>query len=168
MITCLAKVNTCPMCRTLLAANKLIHVSDKIKVKKSEKKIQLPRKPEALLDFLLKNPTAKVLVFSRYENPFAILSTKCEESGIGVFILKGNKDCIANTIKEFESGKKRVLFLPTESAAAGINLVAASHVVLYHAMSTEEERQVVGRAYRLGRKEPLSVVRLVHQTETSG
>jgi len=168
MITCLAKVNTCPMCRTLLAANKLIHVSDKIKVKKNEKKIQLPRKPEALLEFLLKNPTAKVLVFSRYENPFAILSSKCEESGIGVFILKGNKDCIANTIKEFESGKKRVLFLPTESAAAGINLVAASHVVLYHAMSTEEERQVIGRAYRLGRKEPLSVVRLVHQTETSG
>jgi SNF2 family DNA or RNA helicase len=46
-----------------------------------------------------------------------------------------------------------------------MNLVQASHIVIYHAMTPEEERQVIGRAYRLGRKEPLSVVRLVHDAE---
>jgi SNF2 family DNA or RNA helicase len=166
MLTCLGKANSCPMCRSPIATNKLIHVSDKkpvVKVKKNS--VVLLRKPDALLDFIIKNPTAKMLVFSRYENPFATLSAKCEEAGINVFILKGNKDCIANTIKEFEAGTKRVLFLPTETAAAGMNLVQASHIVIYHAMTPEEERQVIGRAYRLGRKEPLSVVRLVHDAE---
>jgi SNF2 family DNA or RNA helicase len=154
------------MCRTEITANKLIHVSDKKPTKEKKTKQVYLRKPDALLDFIIKNPQAKILVFSRYENPFATLSMKCEEAGINVFILKGNKDCIANTIKEFESGTKRVLFLPTESAAAGMNLIAASHVVIYHAMTPEEERQVIGRAYRLGRKDPLSVVRLVHEAET--
>jgi SNF2 family DNA or RNA helicase len=166
MLTCLAKSQTCPMCRTEITANKLIHVSDKKPTKEKKTKQVYLRKPDALLDFIIKNPQAKILVFSRYENPFATLSMKCEEAGINVFILKGNKDCIANTIKEFESGTKRVLFLPTESAAAGMNLIAASHVVIYHAMTPEEERQVIGRAYRLGRKDPLSVVRLVHEAET--
>jgi len=166
MLTCLAKSQTCPMCRTEITANKLIHVSDKKPVKEKKTTQNYLRKPDALLDFIIKNPKAKILVFSRYENPFATLSMKCEEAGINVFILKGNKDCIANTIKEFESGTKRVLFLPTESAAAGMNLIAASHIVIYHAMTPEEERQVIGRAYRLGRKDPLSVVRLVHEAET--
>jgi SNF2 family DNA or RNA helicase len=165
MLTCLAKSQTCPMCRTEITANKLIHISDKKPTKEKKTKQIYLRKPDALLDFIIKNPTAKILVFSRYENPFATLSAKCEEAGINVFILKGNKDCIANTIKEFESGTKRVLFLPTESAAAGMNLIAASHIVIYHAMTPEEERQVIGRAYRLGRKDPLSVVRLVHEAE---
>ena len=168
MLSALARTSACPMCRTAITTNKLIHLSD-VKVKKKKEivfKTQLLRKPEALLDFIIKNPNAKILVFSRYENPFATLSLKCAEVGIGVFVLKGNKDCIANTIKEFEEGTKRVLFLPTEFAAAGMNLVAASHVILYHAMTPEEERQVIGRAYRLGRKEPLSVVRLVHEAET--
>jgi SNF2 family DNA or RNA helicase len=166
MLTCLAKQPTCPMCRAEITTNKLIHVSDKkIVKKKKDNKLILPRKPDALLDFILSNPTAKVLVFSRYENPFATLSSRCEEAGVGVFVLKGNKDCIANTIKQFEEGTKRVLFLPTETAVAGMNLIAATHVILYHAMTPEEERQAIGRAYRLGRKEPLSVVRLVHDTE---
>jgi len=167
MLSALTRTNACPMCRTEITTNKLILLSDvKPKKKKEVIKNQLMRKPDALLDFIIKNPTAKILVFSRYENPFATLSLKCAESGIGVFVLKGNKDCIANTIKEFEEGTKRVLFLPTEYAAAGMNLVAASHVILYHAMTPEEERQVIGRAYRLGRKDPLSVVRLVHEAET--
>lgn len=167
MLTCLGKSQTCPMCRSPITTNKLIHVSDKKAVVKAKKNIiELLRKPDALLDFIIKNPEAKILVFSRYENPFATLSEKCQKAGINVFVLKGNKDCIANTIKEFESGTKRVLFLPTETAAAGMNLIAASHIVIYHSMTPEEERQVIGRAYRLGRKDPLSVVRLVHEAET--
>ena len=91
----------------------------------------------------------------------------CEAEGITYHTLRGNKDVIASTIKSFEEGHKRVLFLPTESAGAGLNLVSASHVVLFHAMTPEEEKQVIGRAYRLGRTEPLQVLRLLYEGETS-
>ena len=42
----------------------------------------------------------------------------------------------------------------------------ASHVVLFHAMTPEEEKQAIGRAYRLGRKDPLHVLKLLHEGET--
>jgi SNF2 family DNA or RNA helicase len=48
-----------------------------------------------------------------------------------------------------------------------MNLVSASHVVLLHSMTQEEEKQVVGRAFRLGRTDPLQVVKLVHESEVS-
>jgi len=173
MLACLARKPACPMCRTSMSANSIIHLDEKnttnkTSSKKSKKAKQiLLRKPEALMHFLISNPSAKVLVFSRYENPFAGLAMRCNEAGIQVQVLKGNKDCIASSVREFEAGTKRVLFLHTHSVGAGMNLVGASHVVLYHQMTPEEERQVVGRAYRLGRQEPLRVIRLVHANEPS-
>jgi SNF2 family DNA or RNA helicase len=50
---------------------------------------------------------------------------------------------------------------------AGINLEAATHVVLYHRMNTELEKQVIGRAVRFERSAELRVVHLVHEAETA-
>jgi SNF2 family DNA or RNA helicase len=49
---------------------------------------------------------------------------------------------------------------------AGINLEPATHVVLYHRMNSELERQVIGRAVRFERAAELRVIHLVHETET--
>jgi SNF2 family DNA or RNA helicase len=155
----------CPMCRAPIQTNQLIRLVDEKKKlpKKLEKK--LLSKSKQLIKFLKENPEAKVLVFSRYENPFVSLEKDCDTIGISYQTLRGNKDVIANTVKSFESGEKRVLFLPTQTAGAGLNLVSATHVVLLHAMTPEEEKQVIGRAYRLGRQEVLKVVRLLHEGE---
>jgi SNF2 family DNA or RNA helicase len=162
----------CPMCRSTVAMNQLVRIVEQTKPKvsqkdkKSEKEPTLVSKPKQLLQFLKANPQARVLVFSRYENPFAQLERDCEEENISYHTLRGNKDAIASTIRAFERGEKRVLFLPTQTAGAGLNLVSATHVVMLHAMTPEEEKQVVGRAYRLGRTEPLRVVKLLHEGET--
>jgi SNF2 family DNA or RNA helicase len=50
---------------------------------------------------------------------------------------------------------------------AGINLEAATHVVLYHRMNTELEKQVIGRAVRFEREKELRIVHLVHDGETA-
>ena len=50
---------------------------------------------------------------------------------------------------------------------AGINLEAATHVVLYHRMNTELEKQVIGRAVRFERESELRIVHLVHDGETA-
>lgn len=172
VLASLSRNPSCPLCRTALSPGQLTRLTDESEKKKNKKnKVDqkkekvLLSKNKQLLKILQDNPSAKILVFSRYENPFSTLSMECLEAGIDYTILKGNKDCIANTIKQFETGEKRVLFLPTQTAAAGMNLVAASHVVLLHAMTPEEEKQVVGRAYRLGRTEPLNVIRLLHENE---
>lgn len=169
IIHSLSRVCTCPMCRGNIKPNELIKlVDEKKKEKSNKKKEQEPKilsKPKQLLKFLEENKEARVLVFSRYENPFVSLERDCEERGISYHTLRGNKDVIAATIKSFEKGEKRVLFLPTHSMGAGLNLVSATHVVLLHAMTPEEEKQAVGRAYRLGREQPLNIVRLLHQDE---
>lgn len=167
ILTSLTRGMTCPLCRADVKTNQLIQiVSDDTKKKKTKKDVsKLLSKPRALLKFLKENPEARVLVFSRYENPFITLERDCELEGITYHTLRGNKDTIAATIRAFEKGEKRVLFLPTESVGAGLNLVTASHVVLFHAMTPEEEKQAVGRAFRLGRTENLNIVRLLHENE---
>lgn len=159
---------SCPMCRSEVAMNQLVRLVDekKPKMKKKEPEPTLLSKPKQLLKFLKANPEARVLVFSRYENPFVQLERDCDAEEISYHTLRGNKDAIAATIRAFEKGEKRVLFLPTQTAGAGLNLVSATHVVLLHAMTPEEEKQVIGRAYRLGRTAPLKVVRLLHEGET--
>lgn len=168
ILTSLTKQATCPMCRSALTASKLTQLVEekpKKKAKAEKEEAKLLSKPKQLLKFLKEKPQAKVLVFSRYENPFVALEKDCENAGITYQTLRGNKDVIANIIKSFEAGEKRVLFLPTQTAGAGINLVGASHVVLLHAMTPEEEKQVVGRAYRLGRSQSLNVIKLLHDGE---
>jgi len=155
----------CPMCRTPIQTTQLTRLVEK-KTKKAKLESKLLSKSKQLLKVLQENPNARILVFSRYENPFVGLEQDCDAAGITYHTLRGNKDVIANTVKSFENGEKRVLFLPTQSAGAGLNLVSATHVVLLHAMTPEEEKQVIGRAYRLGRIEPLTVIRLLHEGET--
>lgn len=164
----LARNTDCPMCRTPILKGQLIQLVDSAPTTTTSvvKEEKLPTKQKALIQFLKTNPTARVLVFCRYENPFVQLEADCDLQGITYHTLRGNKDVIASTIRSFEKGEKRVLFLPTATTGAGLNLQSASHVVLLHAMTPEEEKQAVGRAYRLGRTEPLTVVRLLHEGES--
>ena len=158
----------CPLCRQKISAKEIKHLDpNKKTAKKDTKTPTLLSKSQQLMNLLKQNPTGRFLVFSRYDNPFNDLAMECATLGIQYDILKGNKDTIAHTIKQFESGKIRVLFLHTQTAGAGMNLVSASHVVLLHSMTQEEEKQVVGRAFRLGRTDPLQVVKLVHESEVS-
>jgi SNF2 family DNA or RNA helicase len=165
ILTSLTRNLTCPMCRAAIHTNQLVQIVDATAVKKKKESVKLLSKPKQLLKILIENPSAKVLVFSRYENPFLSLEKDCDMHGVTYHTLRGNKDTIASTIRSFEKGEKRVLFLPTSSVGAGINLVSATHIVLLHAMTPEEEKQAVGRAYRLGRTEPLHVIKLQHESE---
>jgi SNF2 family DNA or RNA helicase len=126
---------------------------------------QLLKKTDQLLELIRQKPNGKFLVFSRYDNPFLQITHEIESLNINVKEVKGNKDVIASTLKSFQNGSTKVLLLNSMQAGAGMNITAATDVILLHAMTHEEEKQILGRAYRLGRTEPLSVVRLLHPEE---
>jgi hypothetical protein len=128
---------------------------------------ELEKKPQALLRLLRENPNGRFLIFSRYDNPFDTIETAIEGMGLVVKQLKGNKDAIAATIKSFDSGAIRCLLLNSRFAGSGLNIIGATHVVLLHAMTHEEEKQILGRAYRMGRKGPLEFVKLLNKDEES-
>ena len=79
--------------------------------------------------------------------------------------MKGNKDVIQNTLTQFEKGSLRCLLLNSLQMGAGLTITSATHVILLHAMNLDEEKQILGRAYRLGRKDPLHFYKLVHSDE---
>lgn len=169
ILTSLTRQPSCPLCRANIHAGGLRNLATAPLAKNElidpTAGPQPLKKTEQLLELLQQKPDGKFLVFSRYDNPFLQITSELEGLNISVKQVKGNKDVIAATLKSFEAGKTKVLLLNSLEAGAGMNITAASDVILLHAMNHEEEKQILGRAYRMGRKDPLSVVRLLHPDE---
>lgn len=167
ILTSLTRQPTCPLCRATIAASGLRSLSTTAtnEIVNPDKPPELLRKTDQLLELIRTTQNAKFLVFSRYDNPFLQISQEIECMSIAVKQVRGNKDVIASTLKSFQKGETKVLLLNSIEAGAGLNITAATHIVLLHAMTHEEEKQILGRAYRLGRSEPLHVIRLLHPDE---
>jgi hypothetical protein len=175
LLLSMARNPECPLCRSKISpgsCTKLL-VAGTGNTIVEEDSASLPatnileKKPAALLRLMRDTPGGRFLIFSRYDNPFDTIETAVEGLGIKVKQLKGNKDAIAATLKAFDSGAIRCLLLNSRFAGSGLNIVGATHVVLLHAMTHEEEKQILGRAYRMGRKGPLHFVKLLNQGEES-
>ena len=161
----LSRIQGCPMCRSPIQVNTLQGVSELVASRPVTTRVAAPKKIDALLNLIRSHPTDRFLVFSRYENPFRLMQDTLEAERITVETVKGNKDVINNVLHKFDSGESRVLLLNSNHAGAGLNITSATYVVLWHAMTTEEEKQILGRAYRMGRTSPLNFVKLVHPDE---
>jgi SNF2 family DNA or RNA helicase len=164
----------CPMCRAKIhpsACTKFVKEGNTI-VEAAAAAEEAPEgellgKEETLLRLMRQNPEGRFLIFSRYDNPFEGIERRVTELGVVVRQLKGNKDAIAGTLKAFDGGSVRCLLLNSRFAGSGLNITAATHVVLLHAMTHEEEKQILGRAYRMGRKGVLNFVKLLNKGEES-
>lgn len=170
ILTCLTRNTACPMCRSEIKMKDLTKVVGKkeetaIVDGPAEPSDGLEKKPETLLRLFKDNPEGRFLVFSRYDNPFSAMENQIDALGVKVKQFKGNKDAIAATLRAFQGGDLRCLLLNSHYAGSGLNITAATHVVLLHAMTHEEEKQILGRAYRMGRTSPLHFIRLLHQDE---
>ena len=161
---CIAKTPKCPLCRTAIPSVSSLMViggGDAATTTVDE----LPTKGAALLH-LLQNagPDDRYLVFSAHEASFKglreMLGKRCE-------LLAGSAARVEKLRKQFRDGKVQVLCMNARHVGAGINLEAATHVVLYHKMNVELEKQVVGRAVRFERAADLRVIHLEHEGETT-
>jgi len=172
ILLCYTRNPTCALCRTpfqLKDLTKVVSNKEETVIVDSNTgtnpEDMLEKKPETLMRLFRDNPEGRFLVFSRYDNPFTAMETAIEGVGVNVKQLKGNKDAIASTLRAFQSGDIRCLLLNSHYAGSGLNITAATHVVLLHAMTHEEEKQILGRAYRMGRTGPLQFIRLLHSDE---
>jgi len=171
IINCIQRNPSCPLCRSSLDFKRLRQLEADGAEGSRENTIieqvpeRKPKKKDALLKLITENRTGRFLVFNRYDNPFLEIEGQLLERGIKVATVKGNKDHISSTLKQFEKGDIQVLLMNSMQAGVGMDLKSASHVVLMHLMKTEEERQIIGRAIRLGRNEQLNLVRLLHEGE---
>jgi SNF2 family DNA or RNA helicase len=122
-------------------------------------------KTEAFLKFVQANPNAKVLMFSGYDATFYGMEEKLSGANISFANVNGSNARITKMLKDFNAGKYSILFLNARNMGSGLNIDCATHVVLFHRMSSDLEAQIIGRAMRLGRTAPLEVVHLLHENE---
>jgi len=171
IIQCLQRASICPMCRSSLDFTKLRHIDLKERSENEETEDIMvtpvkPSKKDALFNLITESKGGRFLIFNRYDNPFYEIEEKLLEKGFRVASVRGNKDHVSSILKQFEKGEIQILLMNSMQAGAGMDLKSATHIVLMHQMRKEEEKQIIGRAIRLGRTEPLNLVRLLHDNET--
>lgn len=162
----LKRQNVCPLCRADIASINEIHVinSDANSIQQ-EKPNQPKTKIEEFINFVEQNPTAKILLFSGYDATFFQLTSELIHRNISHSAINGSTARVQKIINEFSSGNFRVLLLNSRHVGSGLNIVSATDVFLFHKMNSEMEKQIIGRAYRMGRTATLNVHHLLHANE---
>jgi hypothetical protein len=171
---CIAAKPACPLCRLPIASPRSLMVigesTESTGSTGSEHKESMgpPTKGAALLKILSESTEdQRFLVFSAHEASFKGLRELLSARGIRCELLQGSSNRVERLRSQFQDGTVRVLCMNARHVGAGINLEAATHVVLYHRMNVELEKQVIGRAVRFERSAELRVVHLVHEEETA-
>jgi Helicase conserved C-terminal domain/Zinc finger, C3HC4 type (RING finger)/SNF2-related domain len=156
----------CPLCRAAITSVGELHVvNKKANVIQEEPAAGPKTKMEEFMQFVEQNPNAKILLFSEYDASFFQLTQEMNRRNISFSAINGSTARISNILQSFAEGTYRVLFLNSRHVGSGLNIVSATDVFLFHKMSSEMEKQIIGRAYRMGRQQPLNVHHLLYQSE---
>jgi SNF2 family DNA or RNA helicase len=169
---CVTVKSSCPLCREKITnVRDVVVIGEPVVVASGAGQAPaaaLPAKGAALLKIITEAPaSARFLIFSAHERSFTGLADVLQARGISSAMMCGSSTHIEALRRRFQSGDLRVLCLNAKNVGAGLNLDAATHVILYHRMNTELERQVIGRAVRFERSASLRVVYLTHDGETT-
>jgi SNF2 family DNA or RNA helicase len=105
----------------------------------------------------------KLIVFSQYVETLRWISSHLDDVPHSIFhggLTEGERDAV---VEEFETADgPRVLLNSLRAGGVGLNLQAASHVMLYDRWwNPATEDQAVQRAHRFGRDRPLHVIKLL-------
>jgi len=156
----------CPLCRAgIISINEIHVINNEASIPISQPTNQQKTKIEEFINFVEKNPNSRILLFSGFDASFFQLTSEMEHRNITYSSINGSTARVQKIINEFSTGQYRVLLLNSRHVGAGLNIVAATDVFLFHKMNSEMEKQIIGRAYRMGRTLPLNVHHLLHSNE---
>ena len=109
----------------------------------------------------------KLLIFSEYSATFDKKYTDVlDKYDMKYTPLKGAITTVKNIIRQYKEENIDVLFLNSHYFGSGVNLENTTDIMIVHKMSPELENQVIGRAQRVGRVNPLNVWKLYYHHET--
>lgn len=130
-----------------------------------EKEIIGSGKTSALMDILepLLAEGHKVLVFSQFVKMLNLLEKEFEQASIPYHILTGQSTKREQIVQAFqEDPRASVFLLSLKAAGTGLNLTAASYVVLYDPWwNPAVEAQAIDRTHRIGQDRTVITYRLV-------
>ena len=122
-------------------------------------------KVDALLERLeeLRDEGQQVLVFSQFVRLLELIRTRLQAAGIRHLLLTGQTEDRAALVDKFQNDCTQTVFLLSLKAAGfGLNLTAASYVILCDPWwNPAVEAQAIDRTHRIGQTQPVVAYRLV-------
>lgn len=105
----------------------------------------------------------KVLLFSQFVSMLKIIREKLESMGLPYHWLTGASTNRAEIVRAFQEDDKASIFLLSlKAGGSGLNLTAASYVILYDPWwNPAVEAQAIDRAHRIGQTQPVMAYRML-------
>eukprot|EP00058_Branchiostoma_floridae_P018800 XP_002604289.1 hypothetical protein BRAFLDRAFT_125252 [Branchiostoma floridae] len=159
----------CAICRQLTATGDISYVSTEAKQQEDvDVKGSHSTKVEAVVRTLKlirqKDPTAKSLVFSTWQDVLDVVATALRENNMEYRAINGIHRFQENiTDFKYDSGIG-VLLLPLHTGSHGLNIIEATHVLLVEPIiNPAQEAQAIGRVHRIGQTKATVVHRFLVQ-----
>ena len=134
-------------------------------VTKTDDENTLLGKMENLVNLVKKDSNKRIMIFSEYESSLSNIRKELDDLNIKYSGIKGASSTIQGIISNFKDRKFNVLLLNAKHFGAGLNLQFTDEIIIYHRMSKDLEKQVIGRAQRLGRETSLRINYLCYDNE---
>jgi SNF2 family DNA or RNA helicase len=166
--------NACPLCKQSLSPSNMLVVTEsgpqetvQMEVKDVSTMIHKDNDKMTNLRNILSSiaEKQKILIFSSYENTFTNVIEVLQRMEMPYDYLKGNVNKIRCVLDEYRNGNLNVLLVNTNNYGSGLNLENTTDIIMFHRFDNEIEKQVIGRAQRYGRTQPLKVWYLLHENE---
>jgi hypothetical protein len=169
--------STCPLCRHPLTSDCFVYMKNTIQMMESIEDNHNQQQPVTTTDnnqdknggpmlskidtlsrILCSYPEGRFIIFSSYDDTFRHIRDVLKGYEIEYGEMSGKRhEHRSRVIREFKNNNINVLFMNSNHDGAGVNLQEATDIILYHEMSELIKTQIIGRAYRIGRKLPLRV-----------
>lgn len=159
----------CPFCREQISLSDLHSIQnspESVKPVIGQDKPHTKDKIEQLLGLasdMYTCPNKRMLVFSCYD--LSNIKQVLTEKKIIHQELCGSADHIQKVLESYRKGETRIILLSANHYGSGLNLEITSDIIVYHKLGDDLQSQVVGRAQRVGRTQPLKVHHLLHHNE---
>jgi hypothetical protein len=166
--------NKCPFCRAKITNDNICVVTDNIPENKAGSKDEMPTKLQHLAHIIDKNKNNeafKLLVFADFNNTFTDIIEYMNSVNIKYSRVMGSGASVNKTLNNYRNVNSNdptrvdVLMLNADYCASGINLENTSDIVIFHKMTEQKTRQIIGRGQRPGRNGVLNVWNLCYSTE---
>lgn len=147
----------CPTCREALQVQR-IHCLETLS---TEERMLSMNKMEACLNILRQNKEGQFIIYSPFTNIYYELMEKIDQMGIKAERIENNLFSLIKTVRNFQQGKTRLLFISNVDMIRGLSLASTTHLIFYHELPAFESKQVLlHSSQRLGRTLPLQILHL--------
>jgi SNF2 family DNA or RNA helicase len=155
---CIAKINTCSICRNPFTLTKLNTNSTMIN--------QYGSKIACLIEYINRFSGDKIVVYSQWGKNLGIIDKCLTEQGIPHVLFNNNLSKNQTMIAQFNDDVD-VILLSSQTNYCGLDLYKSKHIIFMDKLFgkpekiREIEKQMIGRAYRIGQTESVHVVRMI-------